>query len=200
MGPEPLEVKIDVLVEKLKRTKRAIKNVLLDQTVLAGIGNIYADEALFESGIHPLARADRLNGEQARRLHAAIKKILRRDQTQRQHVARLCRCRGRQRPIPETPPRLRSRRPALSHLQEANQTHRPRRPLDALLSGNAKRRSRSTKNTKEGELRNAGLDSMAVFLPHAVIRIALNVAELHQCLLWVRCFSGPVIRLFECKK
>ncbi len=78
MGPEPLEVKLDVLIEKLKRTKRAIKNVLLDQTVLAGIGNIYADEALFESGIHPLARADKLNGEQAHRLHAAIKKILRR--------------------------------------------------------------------------------------------------------------------------
>jgi formamidopyrimidine-DNA glycosylase len=78
MGPEPLDVKIDVLIEKLSRTKSAIKNVLLDQTVLAGIGNIYADEALFESGIHPLARADRLNADQARRLHAAIKKILRR--------------------------------------------------------------------------------------------------------------------------
>jgi formamidopyrimidine-DNA glycosylase len=78
MGPEPLEVSIDVLIEKLARTKRAIKNVLLDQTVLAGIGNIYADEALFESGIHPLARADKLDGEQARRLHAAIRKILRR--------------------------------------------------------------------------------------------------------------------------
>ncbi|HTL27811.1 MAG TPA: bifunctional DNA-formamidopyrimidine glycosylase/DNA-(apurinic or apyrimidinic site) lyase [Tepidisphaeraceae bacterium] len=78
MGPEPLEVRLNVLIEKLARTKRAIKNVLLDQTVLAGIGNIYADEALFEAGIHPLARADKLNSEQARRLHAAIKKILRR--------------------------------------------------------------------------------------------------------------------------
>jgi formamidopyrimidine-DNA glycosylase len=78
MGPEPLDVKIDVLIDKLSRTKRAIKNVLLDQRVLAGIGNIYADEALFESGIHPLARADRLNADQAQRLHAAIKKILRR--------------------------------------------------------------------------------------------------------------------------
>jgi formamidopyrimidine-DNA glycosylase len=78
MGPEPLDVKIDVLIEKLSRTKRAIKNVLLDQTVLAGIGNIYADEALFQAGIHPLARADRLNADQARRLHGAIKKILRR--------------------------------------------------------------------------------------------------------------------------
>ena len=52
--------------------------MLLDQTVLAGIGNIYADEALFEAGIHPLKRADKLTGEQARRLHLAIKKILRR--------------------------------------------------------------------------------------------------------------------------
>jgi formamidopyrimidine-DNA glycosylase len=78
MGPEPLDVTINVLIEKLSRTKRAIKNVLLDQTVLAGIGNIYADEALFEAGIHPLTRADKLNGEQARRLHAAINKILRR--------------------------------------------------------------------------------------------------------------------------
>ena len=78
MGPEPLDVRIDVLIAKLSRTRRAIKNVLLDQTVLAGIGNIYADEALFEAGIHPLKRADKLTGEQARRLHLAIKKILRR--------------------------------------------------------------------------------------------------------------------------
>jgi formamidopyrimidine-DNA glycosylase len=78
MGPEPLDVKLNTLIEKLKRTKRAIKNVLLDQTVLAGIGNIYADEALFESHIHPLARADKLNREQVRRLHTAIKKTLRR--------------------------------------------------------------------------------------------------------------------------
>jgi formamidopyrimidine-DNA glycosylase len=78
MGPEPLHVKLDVLQEKLSRTTRAIKNVLLDQTVLAGIGNIYADEALFDAGIHPLARADKLSGDQIKRLHTSIKKTLRR--------------------------------------------------------------------------------------------------------------------------
>jgi formamidopyrimidine-DNA glycosylase len=50
MGPEALEVTADYLIERLSRTKRAIKTALLDQRLIAGLGNIYADEALFEGG------------------------------------------------------------------------------------------------------------------------------------------------------
>src|SRR5699024_8483955 len=48
------------LYHKLKRTSRVIKTVLLDQTVLAGLGNIYVDETLFKAGVHPLKKANKL--------------------------------------------------------------------------------------------------------------------------------------------
>ena len=55
LGPEPFsnEFNISYLYEKLKRTKRPIKSALLDQSLVAGTGNIYADESLFLAGIHP---------------------------------------------------------------------------------------------------------------------------------------------------
>ena len=58
------------------RTRRPIKAVLLDQAVLAGIGNIYADEALFAAGIHPLRPAAALDPEQQKRLAGAVPRIL----------------------------------------------------------------------------------------------------------------------------
>jgi formamidopyrimidine-DNA glycosylase len=78
MGPEPLEVSQDVLFAKMKRTKRFVKTALLDQKLLAGLGNIYVDEALHASGIYPKLRADRLTREQVKRLTAAIKVVLKR--------------------------------------------------------------------------------------------------------------------------
>ncbi len=57
LGPEPLDAKIVTELLLRLETPRAIKTVLLDQRVLAGIGNIYADEALHLSGIHPLTPA-----------------------------------------------------------------------------------------------------------------------------------------------
>jgi formamidopyrimidine-DNA glycosylase len=48
----------------------------LDQTFLAGLGNIYADESLFLAGLHPLARSDRITREQSERLHFAIRAVL----------------------------------------------------------------------------------------------------------------------------
>jgi formamidopyrimidine-DNA glycosylase len=78
MGPEPLRMRPAQFALRLARTSRAIKNVLLDQTVVAGIGNIYADESLFLAGIHPLTPADQLNEVQIRQLNRAIKLTLRR--------------------------------------------------------------------------------------------------------------------------
>src|SRR5205823_4823533 len=78
MGPEPLELRPAQLRQRLSKTTRAIKNALLDQRLIAGLGNIYVDESLFAAGIHPLARADKLSTDQNRRLSRAIKQTLRR--------------------------------------------------------------------------------------------------------------------------
>lgn len=78
MGPEPMSTRPAQLGKRLARTTRAIKNALLDQTVLAGLGNIYVDESLFAAGIHPLSQADQLTPEQITRLSRSIKSTLRR--------------------------------------------------------------------------------------------------------------------------
>jgi formamidopyrimidine-DNA glycosylase len=78
LGPEPLEdaFTLDVLRDRLAGRSRLIKPLLLDQGFIAGIGNIYADEALFASGIHPLRRADTLSEEEIARLYTAIRAVL----------------------------------------------------------------------------------------------------------------------------
>lgn len=78
MGPEPLAVRPAELLARLRQTRRAIKTALLDQRLIAGIGNIYADEALFAAEIDPRTPADRLTVDQVRRLCGAIKRVLRR--------------------------------------------------------------------------------------------------------------------------
>jgi formamidopyrimidine-DNA glycosylase len=78
MGPEPLSMRKAQLQARLSRTTRAIKNALMDQHVVAGLGNIYVDESLFAAGIHPLTPADQLTDEQVTRLTKSIKKVLRR--------------------------------------------------------------------------------------------------------------------------
>ena len=76
LGPEPLEVAFEEFAAGLRRRKTRIKALLLNQSFLRGIGNIYADEALFRAGIHPLAIASRIRGERPRRLYEAIGAVL----------------------------------------------------------------------------------------------------------------------------
>lgn len=76
LGPEPLEVTPAEFAMRLGRRKARIKSVLLDQRFLRGLGNIYADEALFRAGIHPLAIGARLRPERVKRLHRAIVEVL----------------------------------------------------------------------------------------------------------------------------
>jgi formamidopyrimidine-DNA glycosylase len=78
LGPEPLQLRTAQLAHRLGRTTRAIKNALLDQSVIAGLGNIYVDESLFAAGIHPLSPADELSNAQITRLNRSIKLVLRR--------------------------------------------------------------------------------------------------------------------------
>jgi formamidopyrimidine-DNA glycosylase len=78
MGPEPLNLRPAQLFRRMHKTTRAVKNALMDQTVVAGLGNIYVDESLFAAGIHPLTPANELSVEQVGRLNRAIKTTLRR--------------------------------------------------------------------------------------------------------------------------
>src|SRR5689334_1912507 len=75
LGPEPLEITLDEFRQRLKRTA-GIKALPLNQKFLAGVGNNYADESLFASGIHPIASAARLNPARAEKLYRAIQGIL----------------------------------------------------------------------------------------------------------------------------
>ncbi len=78
LGPEPLgaEFSSDWLHRSLRERRRRIKPLLLDQAFVAGLGNIYADEALHLAGIHPLALASRIERTRSDRLHAAIRSTL----------------------------------------------------------------------------------------------------------------------------
>lgn len=76
LGPDAQEITEEEFWHALGGRRGAIKSWLLNQAVLSGLGNIYADEALFVAGIHPLTRAGRLSREAARRLHRAVRKVL----------------------------------------------------------------------------------------------------------------------------
>jgi len=75
-GPDALEIDKDDLASRLKKTTRGIKPTLMDQKVLAGIGNIYADEVLFQAKIHPERTASRLSKSEVQRIHGAIGDVL----------------------------------------------------------------------------------------------------------------------------
>lgn len=78
LGPDAASIAADELGERLARTTRPIKAALLDQEVLAGVGNIYADEALFLARVRPQRRADSLTGAEVERLTEAIRATLER--------------------------------------------------------------------------------------------------------------------------
>lgn len=76
LGPEPLDPATIYDVLSATSSIRAIKTLLLDQTVLAGVGNIYADEALFLAGTHPATRAKKVAKKRIRQLSLHIPDIL----------------------------------------------------------------------------------------------------------------------------
>jgi formamidopyrimidine-DNA glycosylase len=78
VGPEPLEAKFGArhLDERLARRHAPVKAVLLDQKALAGVGNIYADEALWRAKLHPLTPADSLTPSELKALHRAVRRAL----------------------------------------------------------------------------------------------------------------------------
>jgi formamidopyrimidine-DNA glycosylase len=76
LGPEPLVIGLPEFSARLKTRKTRIKALLLNQAFLAGLGNIYVDEILFPSGIHPLAQASRLSPARVAKLHQAMVETL----------------------------------------------------------------------------------------------------------------------------
>jgi len=77
LGPDALLVSLPEFRELLAGSRRPVKALLLDQRVIAGLGNIYVDESLHRAGIHPLTAAAQVPAPQVRRLHAAMRTILR---------------------------------------------------------------------------------------------------------------------------
>jgi formamidopyrimidine-DNA glycosylase len=75
-GTEPLEVELERFVKLFRGRQTSIKNALLNQKLLRGVGNIYADESLFRAGVRPRRKAVSLTQEQLRKLFLAVQTVL----------------------------------------------------------------------------------------------------------------------------
>ena len=75
-GAEPLSISFEDFAALFRARKTPIKSALLNQKLLSGVGNIYADEALFRAGVRPRRRAASLSREDLRGLHASLKRVL----------------------------------------------------------------------------------------------------------------------------
>src|ERR1041385_3725616 len=75
-GAEPLEIKSEQFARLFRGRKTPIKSALLNQKLLSGVGNIYADEALFRAGIRPRRRAASLTRDELKRLYDAVQQVL----------------------------------------------------------------------------------------------------------------------------
>lgn len=76
LGPEPFEIPAQPFATALKSTRRTLKAILLDQAVVAGVGNIYADEALHRAGLHPEQRGEDLKPAEVERLRQMIMAVI----------------------------------------------------------------------------------------------------------------------------
>ncbi len=76
LGPEPFDISPTEFAQRLRSKKSRLKSLLLNQEFLAGVGNIYADEALFGAGLHPLMIAEKVSVARAKRLLKSIQEVL----------------------------------------------------------------------------------------------------------------------------
>ncbi|MGD2075820.1 MAG: DNA-formamidopyrimidine glycosylase family protein [Gammaproteobacteria bacterium] len=76
LGPDALDVTLDQLRKLAAGRRGAVKSWLMDQQAMAGIGNVYSDEILFQARIHPRTLVSRLDGGALKRLHATLRKVL----------------------------------------------------------------------------------------------------------------------------
>ncbi len=75
-GDEPLDSKIEQFLALFRRRRTPIKSALLNQKLLSGVGNIYADESLFRAAIRPRRQAASLTSAELRKLHGAVQEVL----------------------------------------------------------------------------------------------------------------------------
>lgn len=78
LGPEPLEMKAKDFVGLFNKKRGKLKQVLMDPSFIAGIGNIYSDEILWDAGFHPLSRVENLSEADLKKIFNSIQKILKR--------------------------------------------------------------------------------------------------------------------------
>ncbi|MFT5524200.1 MAG: formamidopyrimidine-DNA glycosylase [Pirellulaceae bacterium] len=76
LGPDALQITVEEIRDRLKASRRAIKVALLDQKVVAGVGNLYASELLHLAEVHPARRCDRITKKQWQRIHDAMLEVL----------------------------------------------------------------------------------------------------------------------------
>jgi formamidopyrimidine-DNA glycosylase len=76
LGPDALDIDLATFVDRVRKRKTRMKALLLNQEFVRGLGNIYADEALFRAGIHPLAIASRLKRPRIEKLYTVIREVL----------------------------------------------------------------------------------------------------------------------------
>ncbi|WP_404453496.1 DNA-formamidopyrimidine glycosylase [Virgibacillus necropolis] len=78
LGPDPFDkaFTLEYFYQKLHKTDRVIKSALLDQTIVAGLGNIYVDETLFQAGVNPLKKANKLTKKEVKAIQEEAKTIL----------------------------------------------------------------------------------------------------------------------------
>lgn len=76
LGPEPFDITAKHFADIVKKRNKSIKQILLDQEIIAGIGNIYADESLFNAGIRPSVKASRISKVRLSRLYESLIKVL----------------------------------------------------------------------------------------------------------------------------
>src|SRR6185436_18924538 len=77
LGPDPLKLKYAGFAKLLEKRRGAIKSLLMSQEILAGLGNLYADEILFQTNIHPRRAVDRLGDADTRAIYTTMRRILR---------------------------------------------------------------------------------------------------------------------------
>jgi formamidopyrimidine-DNA glycosylase len=77
LGPDALEITARPFFQTLEKTNRMLKPLLLDQSFIAGVGNIYADEALFAARLHPQRRASTLSDDEKLALYMAVTDVIR---------------------------------------------------------------------------------------------------------------------------
>ncbi|MDD1747617.1 MAG: DNA-formamidopyrimidine glycosylase [Methanomassiliicoccales archaeon] len=76
LGPDALSISKREFMARAQRSRRAIKSLLIDQHVIAGVGNLYADESLFQAKVHPLMSADQLSQAAIERIWVEVRRVL----------------------------------------------------------------------------------------------------------------------------